>query len=74
MLEERGLIRGDRLTEYGREVEVLPVDRPWGELLVQADEHLVPVVATCASIESLHRMTRADRYIQRVHRRRGATT
>jgi hypothetical protein len=63
MLVRRGLIRNHRLTAYGREVEVLPVDRPWGELLVQADEHLVPLVATCASIESLHRMTRADRHI-----------
>jgi hypothetical protein len=64
MLEERGLILGNRLTEYGREVEVLPVDRPWGELLIQADERLIPIVATCASIESLHRMTRAERFIQ----------
>lgn len=63
LLERRGLIEGDRLTRYGREVEVLPVDRPWGELLVQGPSELVPVVATCASIESLHRMTRADRYI-----------
>jgi hypothetical protein len=63
MLERRGLIRNHRLTPYGREVEVLPVDRPWGELLVNAEEHLVPVVATCASIDSLHRMTRADRHI-----------
>lgn len=63
-LEERGLIRNNRLTEYGRAVEVLPVDRPWGELLVQADEQMIPIVAACASIESLHRMTRADRYIQ----------
>ena len=64
MLEQRGLIHANRLTDYGRSVEVLPVDRAWGELLVQADDHLVPIVATCASIESLHRMTRADRYIQ----------
>jgi ATP-dependent helicase HrpA len=64
MLVQRGLIAGNRLTEYGRAVEVLPVDRPWGELLVQADDHLIPIVATCASIESLHRMTRADRYIE----------
>ncbi|CAN5834987.1 hypothetical protein BH23GEM6_BH23GEM6_17320 [soil metagenome] len=64
MLEERGLIFGNRLTEYGRKVEVLPVDRPWGELLVQSDEKLIPVVALCASIESLHRMTRADRRIE----------
>ncbi len=65
LLTRRGIIGGARLTEYGRKVEVLPVDRPWGELLVNADEHLIPLVAACASIESLHRMTRQDRYIQR---------
>jgi ATP-dependent helicase HrpA len=59
-LESRGLIAGNRLTEYGRRVEVLPVDRPWGELLVRSPEALVPIVATCASIESLHRMLRQD--------------
>jgi ATP-dependent helicase HrpA len=62
-LESRGIIREGRLTEYGRKVEVLPVDRPWGELLVRAEDHLVPIVATCASIESLHRMTRQERNI-----------
>jgi ATP-dependent helicase HrpA len=62
-LEERGLISGNRLTEYGRKVEVLPVDRPWGELLVHADEELIPMVAACASIDSLHRMTRQERFI-----------
>jgi ATP-dependent helicase HrpA len=64
LLERRGLIAAGRLTPYGREVEVLPVDRPWGELLIRADEQLIPIVATCASVESLHRMTRADRSIQ----------
>lgn len=64
MLTARGLIDKARLTEYGRKVEVLPVDRPWGELLVHADDHLIPIVAVCASIESLHRMTRADRSIR----------
>ncbi|MQA90609.1 MAG: DEAD/DEAH box helicase [Gemmatimonas sp.] len=63
LLTRRGLIVRDRLTEYGRKVEVLPVDRPWGELLVNADDHLIPLVSVCASIESLHRMTRQDRYI-----------
>ncbi|HEX5726659.1 MAG TPA: hypothetical protein VFX98_14380, partial [Longimicrobiaceae bacterium] len=58
LLERRGLISGGRLTRYGRAVDVLPVDRAWGELLVQSEEHLVPVVAACASIESLHRMLR----------------
>jgi ATP-dependent helicase HrpA len=60
MLERRGLIRAGRLTEYGRKVEVLPVDRAWGELLVQAEDHMIPLVATCASIESLHRMLRQE--------------
>jgi ATP-dependent helicase HrpA len=64
MLERRGLIENGRLTRYGREVEVLPVDRPWGELLVRAPDHLIPLVATCAAIESLHRMTRAERNIR----------
>ncbi|HEX8244929.1 MAG TPA: hypothetical protein VF541_15580, partial [Longimicrobium sp.] len=59
-LTKRGLVAHNRLTEYGKRVEVLPVDRAWGELLVNADEHLVPVVAGCASIESLHRMLKPD--------------
>src|SRR5690606_19965446 len=45
LLESRGLIKDFRLTEYGRAVEVLPVDRPWGELLVQAESDLVPMIA-----------------------------
>lgn len=61
LLTERGLVEEGRLTAYGREVEALPVERPWGELLVHADPELVPVVAVCASIESLHRMTREER-------------
>jgi hypothetical protein len=64
LLEERGLIRGARLTSYGRKVEVLPVDRSWGELLIAADEQLVPLVAVCAGTGSLYRMTRADRSIR----------
>lgn len=64
MLETRGLVEDFRLTEYGRQVEVLPVDRPWGELLIQGDEALVPIISTCASVDSLHRMTRSDRYIE----------
>ncbi len=57
-LTKRGLIANNRLTDYGRKVEVLPVDRPWGELLVQAEERMVPLVAAMASIDSLHRMLR----------------
>jgi hypothetical protein len=49
------------LTSYGREVEALPVERAWGELLVHADEALIPMVAVSSNIESLHRMTREER-------------
>ena len=64
LLEQRGLIRNTRLTDYGRKVEVLPVDRSWGELLAQADEHLVPMVAVAASIDSLHRMIKPENRIR----------
>jgi len=39
----------------------MPVDRPWAELLVNADDELVPYLAVMSSIESLHRMTREER-------------
>jgi hypothetical protein len=39
----------------------MPVERPWGELLVHADEELIPMVSVCSNIESLHRMTREQR-------------
>jgi ATP-dependent RNA helicase HrpA len=61
LLTSRGLIENGRLTGYGREVEALPVERAWGELLVHADEALIPMVAVCSNIESLHRMTREER-------------
>ncbi len=38
LLTSRGLVENGRLTAYGREVEAMPVERPWGELLVHADE------------------------------------
>src|SRR5438445_490614 len=60
LLTARGLIEKGRLTRYGREVEAMPVERPWGELLVHADADLVPVVAVAANIESLHRRTREE--------------
>ena len=53
VLLDRGLIKDGRLTPYGREVEAMPVERPWGELLVRADPELVPLVATAANIDSL---------------------
>lgn len=61
LLTGRGLVAGGRLTDYGRAVEALPVERPWAELLVHADPELVPLVAVAANIESLHRMTRDER-------------
>src|SRR5215211_5803249 len=61
LLTSRGLVEDGRLTAYGREVEAMPVERPWGELLVHADARLLPMVAVCANIDSLHRMTREER-------------
>ena len=61
LLTNRGLVENGKLTSYGREVEALPVERSWGELLVHADDNLVPMVAVCSNIDSLHRMTREER-------------
>ena len=64
LLERRGLVEKGRLTRYGAAVEALPVERAWAELLVQADDDLVPYVAIMSAIESLHRMTRDERDIE----------
>jgi ATP-dependent helicase HrpA len=61
LLERRGIVEYGRLTEYGRKVEAMPVERPWAELLVMGDDDLMPYLAVMASIESLHRMTREER-------------
>lgn len=61
LLETRGLVDGGRLTDYGRAVEALPVERPWAELIVHGDDELLPYLALMSGIESLHRMTRDDR-------------
>jgi ATP-dependent helicase HrpA len=66
LLTRRGIIAGTRLTTYGADVEAMPVERPWGELLVHADDDLTPVVAAAANIESLHRMTREERDLRGV--------
>ncbi len=60
-LTARGLIADGRLTRYGRDVEALPVERPWAELLVHADAEVLPLVAGASGIDSLHRMTREER-------------
>ena len=63
MLTGRGLIDHGRLTSYGRDVEAMPVERPWGELLYHAEPSLVSLVAVASNIESLHRMTREERQL-----------
>ncbi len=61
-LQQRGIINEQgRLTTYGKKVEALPVNRPWAELIVNADRELLPALAVMSSIESLHRMTREER-------------
>lgn len=63
-LQQRGIINEQgRLSAYGKAVEALPVDRPWAELIVNAEVELVPYLAVMSSIESLHRMTREERNI-----------
>jgi hypothetical protein len=64
LLTDRGLVENGRLTRYGREVEGMPVERAWGELLVHAEAPLVPVVAVSSNIDSLHRMTREERNLE----------
>jgi hypothetical protein len=61
LLEKRGIIENGRLSHYGKQVEAMPVDRPWAELLVNADDELIPYLAVMSSLESLHRMTREER-------------
>jgi ATP-dependent helicase HrpA len=63
-LEHRGLIDQGRLTAYGRAVEALPVERAWGELIVNGDDDLLPALAVMSGIESLHRMTREGRDLE----------
>lgn len=65
-LTDRGLVAKGRLTDFGREVEAMPVERAWGELLVQAEPELVPILAVASNIDSLHRMTREDRDLRGV--------
>ncbi|HLG06980.1 MAG TPA: helicase-related protein, partial [Gemmatimonadales bacterium] len=61
LLTTRGLVERGRLTDYGREVEAMPVDRAWGELLVRAGPEVIPILAVCSNIDSLFRMTREQR-------------
>jgi hypothetical protein len=64
-LQARNIIDAQgRLSDYGRAVEALPVERPWAELIVNAEDALLPFLAVCSSIESLHRMTREQRDLE----------
>lgn len=65
-LEARGLVADGRLTKYGATVEAVPAERAWAELIANADDLLLPVVAVIAGIESLHRMTREERDLRGV--------
>ncbi len=64
LLESRGLVDTGRLTDYGRAVEALPVERAWGELIVHGEDELLPFLTVMSGIESLHRMTRDDRNLE----------
>ena len=65
LLTARGIIdENGKLTQYGKAVEAMPVDRPWAELLVHADDELIPFLSVMASVESLHRMTREERDLE----------
>ncbi len=64
LLESRGLVEAGRLTDYGRAVEALPVERAWGELIVHGEDELLPYLTVMSGIESLHRMTRDDRNLE----------
>jgi ATP-dependent helicase HrpA len=61
LLEARGIVEKGKLTRYGRAVEAMPTERAWAELLVNADDELMPYLAVMCSVESLHRMTREER-------------
>ncbi|MEO7996371.1 MAG: DEAD/DEAH box helicase [Gemmatimonadaceae bacterium] len=63
-LEKRGLVENGRLTRYGRAVEALPVDRAWGELIVNGEDALLPALSVMSGIDSLHRMTRDGRDLE----------
>lgn len=63
-LEARGLVDNGRLTSYGKAVEALPTERSWGELIVNGEDELLPMLTVMSGIESLHRMTREGRNLE----------
>ncbi|WNG49003.1 DEAD/DEAH box helicase [Archangium minus] len=66
-LQEHNIIDAQgRLSPYGRAVEALPVERAWAELIINGEDALLPFLAVCSAIESLHRMTREERDLEGV--------
>ncbi len=66
-LQARNIIDAQgKLSDYGRAVEALPVERAWAELIVNGEDALLPFLAVCSAIESLHRMTREERNLDDV--------
>jgi hypothetical protein len=66
-LQARNIVDADgKLSQYGRAIEALPVDRAWAELIVNGEDGLLPFLAVCSAIESLHRMTREERNLDGV--------
>jgi len=63
-LVQRGIVENGALTAYGAEVEALPVERPWAELLLHAESELIGPIGVAAAVESLHRMTREERSLR----------
>jgi hypothetical protein len=66
-LQARNIIDAQgKLSQYGRAIEALPVERAWAELIVNGEDALLPFLAVSSAIESLHRMTREERNLERV--------
>jgi ATP-dependent helicase HrpA len=66
-LQARNIIDAQgKLSQYGRAVEALPVERAWAELIVNGEDALLPFLTVCSAIESLHRMTREERNLDGV--------
>ncbi|MDY7224953.1 DEAD/DEAH box helicase [Hyalangium rubrum] len=66
-LQDRNIVDAQgKLSQYGRAVEALPVERAWAELIVNGEDALLPFLSVCSAIESLHRMTREERDLEGV--------
>ncbi|SEL75060.1 hypothetical protein SAMN05444354_10897 [Stigmatella aurantiaca] len=64
-LQARYIIDAEgKLSPYGRAVEALPVERAWAELIVNAEDALLPFLSVCSAIESLHRMLREEHSLE----------